>query len=413
MSNLNEEKQNKLKNIYICWQSLSNGKPTGMLKMLLPLFRYSINKYNDNSILYVGYSVGEINEKNIYSIGSLNKWLVIITNKIFTVINNKKLSYGTVRLFQEKIFDYLVVKKIKKYLPVKIITTAYIPKAFEINKKYGGLNVYLPSTPCDVKIFKVLSKEKEKHDFPVTDAYFDKKRVDFISKGVGLSDLICAPNKLVAATFLDTYDKIPIMDLDYSLVISDKWELLSEKKLSKKINFFYCAHTTWLKGINYLLEAWILISNKNISELGKLHIVGNFSPDLKNYLDLKFGSLKDVIYWGALNDPDAIAKECQIGIIPSLLDSNPQTIFECMAAGLPVIATNTSGNSRYINNRINGSVINHSDSNELADEMSWYCSHINSLPLMSAAAISTYKKFGKDINFEELSSEIKKFQKSS
>ena len=391
---------------FVCWQSLYQGIPTGMLKVLLPLFKDHFNKWEGNATLHLGYSVGLISEKKVYNVGLVNKLFVLTTNKIYSFFKNTKIPYGYVRLLQEKLFDYLITKRITNMVPLKLVTTAYIPKAFQINHNSGGINIFLPGNPCDVKVFELLSLENEKYLFPTTDAYLYKERVNFIKECVGLSDLICAPNEVVAKTYRETYPSIIVKDLDYSLLISKKWSLKPRLEDPSTLNYFYCAHTSWLKGLFYLLDAWKKITQTPVDGLGKLHIVGEFSHGLKEYVQLKYGSISGVIFWGGREDAEVIAKECHVGLVPSLLDGNPQTIFESMAAGLPVIATNTCGNSRFINHRTNGSVVLPGDSDVLAEEMLWYCHNRHIWKQLSFSAQKTYDTYGKTVDFGKVAHEI-------
>jgi glycosyltransferase involved in cell wall biosynthesis len=404
---MNDQKEKKNFEIFfVCWQSLYKGNPTGMLRVLLPLFKEHFNSCGKKATLYIGYSIGTISEKKVHSINITNKIFVLITNKIYTNIKKSKIPYGYVRLLQEKLFDYLVAKKIKKVVPIKLVTTAYIPKAFQINHNSGGVNIFLPGNPCDVKVFELLSTEHQKYSFPITDAYLYKERVNFIKKCVELSDIICAPNEVVAETYRETYKSIKVKDLDYSLLISEKWALKPRTEEPSSLNFFYCAHTTWLKGLFYLLEAWEKITETSINGLGTLHIVGEFSHGLKDYIKQKYRLTSNIIYWGGRADAEVIARECHVSLVPSLLDGNPQTIFESMAAGLPVIATSTCGNSRYINHRINGSVVLPADADALVEEMIWYCNNRHIWKQLSFSAQKTYKTYGRTVDFKEVAQEI-------
>lgn len=401
----------KLDFFFVCWQSLYQGNPTGMLKVMLPLFKEHIDKWGENASLYIGYAVGPISEKNVHDVGIFNKLFVRITNKLHSSIKYTKIPYGFVRLLQEKVFDYLISQKIKKLVPLKLVTTAYMPKAFKVNRDSGGINIFLPGNPCDVKVFELLLQEHIKNPFPATDAYLYKGRVNFLEKCVRLSDIICAPNEVVAETYRRTYPEILVKDLDYSLLISKKWELPPRVEDPSSLNYFYCAHTSWLKGLFYLLEAWEKITKDDVKGLGTLHIVGEFAHGLKDYVLSRFGTIPRVVFWGGRADAEVIVSECHVGIVPSLLDCNPQTIFESMAAGLPVITTSTCGNSRYIKHRSNGSVVSPGETDALAEEILWYCQNRHNWKEFSSAARHTYEEYGRNVDFGKLACEVAAFNR--
>ena len=63
-----------------------------------------------------------------------------------------------------------------------------------------------------------------------------------------------------------------------------------------KLTFIYIAHSVWLKGISYLLEAWKNIESSNV----QLLIAGKINPDVNDYIKSNFNNLKHVSYVGHL-----------------------------------------------------------------------------------------------------------------
>ena len=77
-----------------------------------------------------------------------------------------------------------------------------------------------------------------------------------------------------------------------------------------------------------------------------------------------------VLFLGKRIDVDAIVKCFDIGLLlskPGHSEGMSNSIMEYMAASLPVIATNTGGNTILINNEINGYLIPHGDYISLTD----------------------------------------------
>ncbi len=102
------------------------------------------------------------------------------------------------------------------------------------------------------------------------------------------------------------------------------------------------ARLTKLKGFEYLLEAAekIIAGNSKV----KFLIVGD-GPNRKN-LEEKSGKLGlggNVIFLGFRDDIAQILSASDLFVLPTIWEGFPNTILEAMAAGLAVVATNTSG----------------------------------------------------------------------
>ncbi len=74
---------------------------------------------------------------------------------------------------------------------------------------------------------------------------------------------------------------------------------------------------------------------------------------------------------------------------PSVADGFGYVVAEAMAAGVPVIASDTTGGSDWIEDGINGFVVPAGDIHALRERLQWCHAHASRLPAMGAAARAT------------------------
>jgi spore coat protein SA len=109
------------------------------------------------------------------------------------------------------------------------------------------------------------------------------------------------------------------------------------------------------KGVKELIEAFKLVDNENC----KLLIVGStwFSSDKKSDYSMELFNLSKsisdrVIFTGYVpyKNMPAVYAAADIAIVPSIWDDPaPLVVFEAMATGIPIIATNSGGIPEYVN----------------------------------------------------------------
>lgn len=95
------------------------------------------------------------------------------------------------------------------------------------------------------------------------------------------------------------------------------------------------------KGIHLLLEAY-----KQLIDQGydlELHIIGNgkMFNEIKNFK--KLNSLNKIFMHGYVKKPIQLLKDLDLVVVPSLIDSFPNVIFESWYVGTPVIGSKTGG----------------------------------------------------------------------
>jgi len=112
------------------------------------------------------------------------------------------------------------------------------------------------------------------------------------------------------------------------------------------------------KGIIYLLQAAkeiiLTCSNQNI----KFVIIGDGEEKEDLYNFVKGNNLQNyIIFTGYRKDVLMLMPEFDIFVLPSLWEGLPMALVEAMATGLPCIATDVSGNSEIVVDRVTGFIV--------------------------------------------------------
>lgn len=98
----------------------------------------------------------------------------------------------------------------------------------------------------------------------------------------------------------------------------------------------------WEKGHRFLLEAW-----QNLHAAGKLsrghHLLIVGSGPLRNELESQAIDLPNAHFIGSVSEPRAVLRNLDLFVLPSVNEGFGIAIIEAMAAGVPVVATNSGG----------------------------------------------------------------------
>ncbi len=124
------------------------------------------------------------------------------------------------------------------------------------------------------------------------------------------------------------------------------------------------------KGIIYLIQAVNdLVANGNIEVI--LEVVGEGAEGERLRREVtRLGLDECVNFLGYMKYSEALLsvyRKCDIYILPSLTEGWPQTLFEAMACGVPVIATRVGGIPHLIDHGENGLLVNPGSSKEICD----------------------------------------------
>jgi len=136
-----------------------------------------------------------------------------------------------------------------------------------------------------------------------------------------------------------------------------------EKPVKTHVDFVFAGAVSYRKGIEFLLEAW----SHDRFKCHKLHLCGRIDPRISKLL--KKYNFKNVLTPGFV-DTKEYFRNCDVYVFPSLLEGSSKSIYEAMAAGLPVITTFESGS--VIEHGVNGLIVQKCESSSLRKAMQFY-----------------------------------------
>lgn len=361
--------------IFISFQNINNNIPTGMVKFMLPILDKM--KLSNSSTYFVSSSKnynGSIDIKNIGIIFKAINRLSQIFQRLFPSV-----SYGKIRFFQEIFFDYIVSWKIQQ--PSILVSTAYLKKTTSKNAQLGGINIFIAGNPDDREIYNIMQEEQIKYNIKIHDAYTYKRRIDFIGKCLNSYDHIIT----FTQSELETYSKY-IPNKKYSfveafIVPNQNTFKAMEIQKNEKLTFCYIAHTVWLKGLIYLVEAF----NKFKTDEIQLIVGGSINAQVQTIIN-KIGLNKNIKFVGHVTDLNQFMRSSHACIIPSLLDAGPATVAEALYCGLPVITTEGCGSKTLINDGENGFIVPVADADAITKKIQWFIDNQDKIEEMSIKA---------------------------
>lgn len=142
--------------------------------------------------------------------------------------------------------------------------------------------------------------------------------------------------------FLQNYTNQPIKIIHNGVIIPQNHKVESVKS---KIRIVMIANLHDLKDHLTLLKAWkIIIKENNVEEVELLLAGrdGNKASEIRQFIN--DNNLENSVNClGEVSDVPTLLATCDIGVLSSLKEGLPNGILECMAMGLPVVATNMYG----------------------------------------------------------------------
>lgn len=132
-----------------------------------------------------------------------------------------------------------------------------------------------------------------------------------------------------------------------------------------------------LKGVEYFLEAAAVVSER-VPETRFLVVGGSFQAkdgvivsdlayrnELERYA-ARLGLGNRVVFTGVRLDVPELLSDVAVSVLPSFSEGLPNALLEAMAAGVPVVATNVSGNAEAVEDGVSGLLVPPRDAHALA-----------------------------------------------
>lgn len=381
-----------MKIIFASFQGINKKNvPEGMTRLVIPILKY----FPDNDGYFISYS--SVNNEKVKVLSPFHIFIRKIIGRISQIF---KLHYGVTRLYQEFMYDFFLSFRIKK--ATILFSTAYIPKTALKNKKFGGINIFLAGNPYDRHINNILVSEKNKFNLNFEDAYTYEKRLLFLDNFLDVQDYIITQTSITYESFLITHKPTRLSLQEVHILPNKKQFENVHISKSHKLRFVYIAHTVWLKGLIYLIEAW----NKLAPSDCELIIGGNIHPIVK--IEIEKYKNKNIEFIGSVygKELNQFFRQAHICIVPSLVDDHPATISEALYCGLPVITTEGCGSKTLIKDGENGFIVPVADADAIAKKIQWFIDNQDKIEEMSIKAKQSIEDIENSDQNEILASHI-------
>jgi len=240
------------------------------------------------------------------------------------------------RALEEWVFDMIASARLKQADAVLFHPEFAFPKTIEKAKRNGALAIGIATV-----VHPALNEQLAREEYALVPGGTSLTRVGerFLQRAevVNSFDYIIALSELVKTSYVSAgfpKERISVAHPDI-----DGATFVPQEKKDDVFRALYIAHTTVLKGLHYLLEAW------NDADLAgaELVIVGGYSAGTPRALREWYSRMiegKSSIRWvGETKTPEAFYAEASLVVFPSLTEGFGRVTLEAMTAGLPVIAT--------------------------------------------------------------------------
>ncbi|PJN80976.1 hypothetical protein CWE04_06040 [Thomasclavelia cocleata] len=144
---------------------------------------------------------------------------------------------------------------------------------------------------------------------------------------------------------------------------------------------------SFAKGITFLLQAFEKISNNNV----ELRLVGEY--DDSKWFYKKYCDKKNICFVGKKLHNEVLEElsSADVFILPSLMEGMSLAGLEAISCGLPIICTNSSGLDKFVDERINGFIVEPKNIDQLYEKLKWCIEHKNNLMTMENILLKNLK----------------------
>jgi len=124
------------------------------------------------------------------------------------------------------------------------------------------------------------------------------------------------------------------------------------------VTVLYAGRLVAVKALDVLLDAWKIVHDEHASQRPRLLLVGDgpLEAELRRQAE-SLGINASVEFLGRVKDMPGIYKSADIYVQPSYQEGLPNSVMEAMAASLPIVGSNISGNQDLISEGVNGYLV--------------------------------------------------------
>ena len=240
------------------------------------------------------------------------------------------------RAFEEWVFDVVASVRLKQADTVLFHPEFAFPKTIEKAKRKGALAIGIATVVHPVLNEQLTKQESAVVPSGIADSKIDKMFLERTSI-VNSFDYIVALSDLVKKSYEQA--GFPGKRIVVAHPDIDSTRFIPRTKDDEIFRVLYIAHTTPLKGLHYLLEAW---SGLDLPS-SELVLVGGYSSGMSQQMRSWYENAmkgNPTIRWvGETKTPEAYYRDTSVFVLPSLTEGFGRVTLEAMASGLPVIAT--------------------------------------------------------------------------
>ena len=179
-----------------------------------------------------------------------------------------------------------------------------------------------------------------------------------------MADIILVPSNFVKNSFgKELIKKVKV--INFGVNTQNFFKDFNIKKSEKCFDILFIGQISLRKGLHYLIDAFHKFKHPN----KRLHIVGSHTLD-KDFFEEKIKHDK-IIYYGHVNHLklNNIINKSHIFVLPSIEEGFATVILQAIAAGCPVIVTENTGASEYVENNKCGYSVPIRDVDAITDKL--------------------------------------------
>ena len=239
-------------------------------------------------------------------------------------------------------------------------------------------------------------KEVYERDFAIKPAFAKKLRNEW-QRIWNPKDIERTRRELLGAEYYLCGSEFVVKSLEYSGidasscaichygVDAEKFRTLRSRVISNDgpVRFIFIGGTNELKGIGYLLDAFLSMSSKDAT----LTVVGHVNLDADQLALYE----NRVNFTGSVphSEIPKYLDNADVMLFPSLGDGFPLSAMEALSCGVPVVCSENTGTADVIVDGVNGFVIPAQSQSALGDVITWFIENKNKILEMSINARKT------------------------
>ncbi len=297
---------------------------------------------------------------------------------------------------RDELFDYLVSSKV--FLQNPKVITAWGNSALRTFSRASNNTTKV----LEIGSMHILEQEQRlKDEFEKRSIYFPKilqANKSKMLKEYEVADFIMVPSDQVKNSFLQRgFLPEKIIKIKYGCNLSFAAPITIVQNDDPV--FLFVGNFSLQKGAFYLLKAWEILMSQNIK--AQLHVVGNICADGKELLN-HFQHLKNIHFFGGVKHQYLawFYHKSDFFILPSVQEGLAMVIGEAMAAGLCVIASDTTGASELLEHKVSGLIFDTGSVDDLLSHIKWCLDNSESVAKIRSNAANHAQKNSWD-NYEK------------